>query len=729
MKNNINYNVIFIALILVLTSFPIFTVAKNVNDYEQLSISYSFEQPIIEQIMIGNNAYTRITIQELSASGNCGEPRLPSSGAYLLLPQGTMVNDITVESEGKFLGSGFIVEPVGKMIPISKSSSITLPVPDEEIYCSNEMFPGNLFEEIGIYSFRGYKMLVLKLYPVQYVPADGDLYFYKEIKISVNLIKDGNINHMFRNLEKDKIKIIDKVDNPEIAETYNHPVNPPLDSNDLLIITTDSLKSGFEDLVDFHNENGLSTIIRTITDIGSSNPDVIRDYITEAYNNLQIDFVLIGADDDIIAAKDLFVRTVWWWPWSETEEHMPSDTYYACLDGTYDNNGNGLYGEPNDGPGGGDVDLVADVYVGRASVGSIAEVDNFVDKTIQYLFSDDPYLEDVLMAGELLNTAPLTWGGNYMDELVDSSSANGYTTIGIPSSKYNIDTLYERDGMWYATDIINIINNGIHFINHLGHANYYSDMKLSTSQISSLTNDKLCFVYSQGCMAGGFDNGDCVAEYFTVKTDNAAFAVIMNARYGWYNPGGTDCSSQHYHREFWDAVFGEGKTIIGAANHDSKEDNLYRINDECMRWSYYALNLFGDPSVDFLNHYSNTAPNAPTVSGPNSGKTGGEYDYVLTTYDAEGNDVFYYIDWGDGTFVDWAGPYASEMEVTFSHIWDEESTYLIKSKARDAYNSESDWTEFEVNIPRTKLIHHNIFFLMFERFQILERLLGIIKLL
>jgi hypothetical protein len=521
-----------------------------------------------------------------------------------------------------------------------------------------------------------------------------------------------------------------KVDNPQVADTYNKQVNHPLDSNDLLIITTDSLESGFETLRDFHNDNGLSTIIRTTSDIGSSNPDDIRDYILDAYNNLQIDYVIIGADDDIIAAKDLFVRTVWWWPWSETEEHMPSDIYYACLDGTYDNNGNGLFGEPNDGPGGGDVDLVADVYVGRASVGTTTEVANFVSKTISYLFSDDPYLKDALMVGELLTTTPLTWGGTYMDELIDGSSANGYTTIGIPSDEYTIETLYEKNGVWYASDLIDKINNGIHLLNHLGHANYYSAMKLSTSQISSLNNEKLCFVYSQGCMAGGFDNGDCVAEYFTVKTDNAAFATIMNARYGWYNPGGTDASSQHYHREFWDAVFREGKTVIGAASHDSKEDNLYRINDECMRWSYYALNLFGDPSVDFLNHYSNTAPNTPTISGPNSGKAGREIDYVLSTYDAEGNDVYYYIDWGDGKFEDWEGPFDSDIDVTFSHTWYTEGTYLIKAKVRDAYSSESDWTEFDINIPRPKPDYQSMIYLMFERFpniaSLINYLLGLV---
>jgi len=539
-------------------------------------------------------------------------------------------------------------------------------------------------------------------------------------------MKDGNISPMFRNLEKDKNKIMEKVDNPVIADTYNHPINQPIASNDLLIITTDSLKSGFESLKNFHDANDLSTVIKTTSDIGSSNPDDIRDYIRNAYSSLQIDYVLIGADDDIISAKDLFVRTIWWWPWSETEEHMPSDTYYACLDGTYDNNGNGLYGEPNDGPGGGDVDLVADVYVGRASVGSNEEVNNFVQKTISYLFSDDPYLEDALMVGELLNTAPLTWGGNYMDELIDGSSANGYTTKGIPSDEYNIDTLYEKNGNWYASDLISKIENGIHFINHLGHADYYSAMKLSTSTISSLTNENLCFVYSQGCMAGGFDNGDCVAEYFTVKTDNAAFAAIMNARYGWYNPGGTDASSQHYHREFWDAVFNEDKTIIGEANHDSKEDNLYRINDDCMRWSYYALNLFGDPTVDFLNHYNNKAPYEPFIAGPDSGKSGTSYNYIFRATDPDGNDVRYHIDWGDSnTETTLFGE--SGTDISAAHIWESYGTYTITAYAEDEFGQTGPQTTKTVTIPRYKSYSYtyNILNLLFERFLILLQIFGL----
>ncbi len=127
-------------------------------------------------------------------------------------------------------------------------------------------------------------------------------------------------------------------------------------------------------------------------------------------------------------------------------------------------------------------------------------------------------------------------------------------------------------------------------------------MKLYNSDVTNqIFNTDLCFVYSQTCLAGHFDGTDCWAETMNIKKDEGAFAVIMNARYGFGEYSSTDGASQRFNREFWDAVFNpaESKPEIGRANHDSKEDNLYRISDACMRWCYYEINLFGDPTVAF----------------------------------------------------------------------------------------------------------------------------------
>jgi hypothetical protein len=191
-----------------------------------------------------------------------------------------------------------------------------------------------------------------------------------------------------------------------------------------------------------------------------------------------------------------------------------------------------------------------------------------------------------------------------MDELVNESDNNDFHTIGIPDYEYSpyiFDRLYDRDGYWTTQDIMNCINNGVHLVNHLGHSYQLGSMKMNRNDIMELTNDKFCFIYSQGCLAGDFTylDGDCIAEYFTVKTNKGAVAGLWNTRFGWGDPGGTDGHSHRYHREFYDAVFNESLWTISKANQDSKEDNLYRIDEGAMLWCYYEITFFGDPTLKF----------------------------------------------------------------------------------------------------------------------------------
>ena len=716
-KSIIPFKAIVISLLLVVTSFS-FIASADQHQNDTIDMNYSFCYPTVTKIGSGDMMYDHVSIADLSNSGNSGEPNLPSKGAYILIPQGKDVSEITVTTSEKIcLGDGFFVEPVGDIYPITEGYKQSMPTADTDIYGSCDMFPGSLFSTIGVYDCRGYSILVLELHPVQYIPLDGTLFFYETIEITVTVEEKQTISPLFRGRENDRYLVEQKVDNPYITTTYDQSVNHPLTEYQLLIITTDSLKDEFEPLKNFHDANGISTIIKTTSEIGSSNPDTLREYITTAYTDWNIEYVLIGADDDSIPAKDLYVRTIPWWPWSETEEQMPSDHYFGCLDGTYNYDGDAYWGEPGDGPGGGDVDLFAEVYVGRAPVGTSSEVEHFVSKTIAYMCSQDPYLDNVLMVGEFLDFGGTgDWGGNYMDELIDGSSAHGYTTVGIPSSQYSIDTLYDRDwpgNDWPKTELINRINNNVHLINHLGHCNYEYAMKLGNGDVSSLTNDNYCFIYSQGCMAGGFDNGDCIAEYFTVKTDKAAFAVIMNARYGW-GASTTDGPSQRFHREFIDAIFSEGKTTVGMANQDSKEDNVYRIDEQCMRWCYYELNLFGDPTIDFMNHISNNPPNKPaTPSGETSGSYGTEYIYTTSTEDNNDDQVYYMWDWGD-EISGWIGPYDSGEEIEVSHTWTEQGTYEIKVKAKDSNEAESQWSDpLPISMPKN---NHQSYFPLLERF-------------
>jgi hypothetical protein len=312
-----------------------------------------------------------------------------------------------------------------------------------------------------------------------------------------------------------------------------------------------------------------------------------------------------------------------------------------------------------------------------------------------------------LMVGEYLWGPPdyqITFGDSYMEELINGSTANQYTTSGIPSPEYTINRLYDHDWPgfdpehpwdtgWSKSDIMSRINDGVFFINHLGHSSSNYNMRMVSSDVQVLTNTVLPFIYSQGCNAGSFDDEDCIAEYFTVKTTHAAFAVIMCARYGWGSPGSTNGPSQRFHRYFWDAVFGEDITSLGKANQDSKEENLKKINGQCMRWCYYEMNLFGDPTLTFFIS-ANQPPEKPSKpSGMPSGHILQSYNFTSYSTDADNDTLYYKWSFGDGTFSTWLGPFGSGEQVSISHNWTKWGRYEVKVKSRDEHRCESDWSD------------------------------------
>jgi len=561
-------------------------------------------------VTIDETTYHRIEMPAAPSGGQVGAPSLPARGARILIPYGQQVDRVEIIPEEKiFLGSGYLVEPVGAPVALSVDpQEYRLPAPDPEIYDRTTTFPETKYKNIGVQFFRGYQILILRLEPVEYLPSTGELWYYPEFQVVVSTIPSPKRADLYRGLAKDKIEVVSKVDNPAQAMTYAASEKSGAEDFDLMILTSPGMETAFQPLKDYHDSTGLPTEIFTNVDIGGFTPEIIRDFIREKYLNNGVDYVLIGDDDAMLPARRMFVRAQVYDQGYTFDLAMPSDIYYACLDGTYDGDHDGYYGEPNDGEGGGDVDLIAEVYVGRAAVDNTDDVTRFVNKTIQFLSSTGPHLNKILVCSEdLYYPDAKHYGYTQMEELIDGASTHGYTTVGFPSDLYEIDKMYDYywPGNWEPIDLSDRMEAGLQVVNHLGHCNYEYALRLTPVDAPLLINEEPCFIYSQGCYAGGFDTADaeCMAEMLTVKSVHGAFAVIMNARYGWVeayaHPSTNDGASHRFNREFWDAVFNpaENKPELGRANQDSKEDNIYRINDGAMRWCCYELNLFGDPSV------------------------------------------------------------------------------------------------------------------------------------
>lgn len=112
---------------------------------------------------------------------------------------------------------------------------------------------------------------------------------------------------------------------------------------------------------------------------------------------------------------------------------------------------------------------------------------------------------------------------------------------------------------------------------------------------------------------------------------------------------------------------------------------------------------------------TNTQPDAPEINGPKKGGAGELLEYNLTTADAEGDAVYYMIDWDDKTTTE-VGPFAIDQEIMVNHTYANKGTYNIEAKVKDFYDNESEVTELTVKIPRTRANNFNLLSWLFERF-------------
>ena len=138
--------------------------------------------------------------------------------------------------------------------------------------------------------------------------------------------------------------------------------------------------------------------------------------------------------------------------------------------------------------------------------------------------------------------------------------------------------------------------------------------------------------------------------------------------------------------------------------------------------TFGKLHAFGELDPD--------APEAPSIYGETNGEAGVEYEYTFSTTDPNSDDVYYYIEWGDGSAEDWFGPYNSGEEVILSHTWDDQDTYTIRTRSKDTDNLWGPWGELEVSMPVNQQTYSfPLLQRLLERFpnafQILKQLVGL----
>jgi hypothetical protein len=87
-----------------------------------------------------------------------------------------------------------------------------------------------------------------------------------------------------------------------------------------------------------------------------------------------------------------------------------------------------------------------------------------------------------------------------------------------------------------------------------------------------------------------------------------------------------------------------------------------------------------------------SGPKPPLINGPSEVDIGKNYEFSFVTEDPLGEDLYYFIDWGDGNTEEWIGPYPSAQAITISHTWFTKGNFSITAKAKNTIGSEGGWS-------------------------------------
>jgi hypothetical protein len=606
-------------LLFLLMFFPVILVPAGVVEK-----TYYFGDLRIDTI----GSYQRISFGNTLLSGIPGEPLFPYQEVFLMLPPGDVAVSITISGEDEVsLRGKYLLFPQQYPQPVSKGPSGGF-IRNEKVFSADRILPVRPEGKLLTQFLNGYAFAMSTFTPVKYNPAKGNVSYYRKVTVRIRTRPGSKSLAALGNLpasEKTSERIRAFAQNPGMMNLYPEKRSSPT-SYQYLIISPSVFKNEFQPLISMYNSKGISSKVITVDSIslngtGWDLKEKIRNFIINEYQAGGIEYVLLAGNPSLVPCRGFYCYVNSGNGY--TDYNIPADLYYSGIDGSYDSNGNHVYGQPDDDP-----DLLPDISVGRFTVNDTAELHRMIRKTV--LYQTNPVLGEMnrpLLAGEYLYNDPLTFGGDYMDLLENDHNDNGYFTHGIPSASNTIDKLYDslispplNVWQWTYTMLLGKINQGKSFIHHLGHSNATYMIRLSMSMI---TNSNFALVngithnyqvlYTQGCYCGAFDaDGGCIAAK-AVTISNFLVAGIFNSRYGWFNQGTTDGPSQHLEREFVSILYNDTlqEKHLGTAHMISKIKTVPWVTAPgefepgAQRWCHYCCNVFGDPAMEIWTEEPN----------------------------------------------------------------------------------------------------------------------------
>lgn len=558
--------------------------------------TYYFGTPVIGEM----NGYDVIRFADTYNNGIAGEATIPWQSVSLLLPQNTEAQNIMVEySDFVEIDGTYNLMPQQSPRPLSSTEPLVFER-NEGFYRSENVYPETTYSKVNTQYLNGCSFAFAQFTPVRYIPATGKISYAKSVTVTIDVTasKSDRSSKLWMTPEV-QARVERLAQNPEAVQQYKTRART-IGGYELLVITPEQWVSHFDEYVEFYEARGLRTHVTALEDIlanydGRDDAEKMRTYIAQEYENEGIMMVLLGGDSGLIPWRGLYCYVS-----DEYVDNLPADMYFVCLDGTWDDDNDGLWGEI------GEDDLLPELGVGRMPFNNETQFNNMMHKTLEY--QANPVIGEfrtVILGGEHLGDG--YYGSTDLERIIGTSNDYDYTTVGIPED-YDFVKYYASNSVnWSGAKFRNIINaNGGQYIHHVGHANTgtvagWDIMAIGDESFAQLdgVHHNYNFFHSHGCICGDFTH-TCILERM-VNIATGFVATTGNSRYGWYQPWG-DGMAAHLHREFVDAYYNDRLPYIGTAFVMMKIMTAPYVStpwgeDGAMRWNLYDINILGDVAV------------------------------------------------------------------------------------------------------------------------------------
>ncbi len=478
------------------------TLSKTENGFQFLSTISLIE---LNPVMTTSGLFNDLNIDGYSRLFNVGKPQLPSFRKMIQLPyDGT--SKIVVKSYDVVEINLNVRGLNHKLMPCQPSYSKSIDPSTIVFQYDQAFYQQNAFNESPLASIesvgtsRGVKMANVVIDPIHYNPVTNILKVYTNIRFDVIFE-----NHSIALTKAVQEKFYSSVFEGTLKSVEMMPLNMNKDAMlkypiKYVIVSSPAFQATLQPFIQWKTRKGFKVIeaYTNQANVGTTTTS-IKAYLQGLYNagtstNPAPTFVLFVGD---VAQIPAFAGT--------TGTH-PTDLYYVTCDGTSDN--------------------IPDMYFGRFSATTVAQLQPQIDKTLMYEMYTMPnpgYLDTaVLIAGVDASYSPTHANGqiNYASNYFNV--ANGYSYV----YKY----LYpETDNNAFDPIMRANIGKGVGFANYTAHCSEtgWADPSFQTSNIATMVNkDKYGLIIGNCCLSNKFDETECFGESMLRTVNKGAMGYI-----------------------------------------------------------------------------------------------------------------------------------------------------------------------------------------------------------